>query len=832
MTVIRSTCTRLMTAALLLLAAATLANARDAVWTGGWDTVWRDGGSALYLEQEGSVVTGRYPALEGVLSGEARGNVLVGQWKDSAGTGSFVFSLSPDRQTFAGRFGNGEWWNGKRMPEVEGREFGADVSSPRAALRTILLAGNATKDDRYDDLSRALQVLDFDDIEPTRRDTAIERLTLARMLFAILDKLTFRVWDIPSEEGFDEDTTVTLHQAGTRETFDLEFRYRIKPNGAAGWFIVVPPRKEMESALERLGGSTVVTKDLGRAYARLKSPRDAMRSFLEGYANWKETGDAQLMMSAMNRSALAPSSRVTESQHMAEYLKGVIDRVGQVVWQEIPDFADGEDPYQYFVHPVGRVEIAPYVDADGNRTWQLSDDTVANARELFLSLEDMPLAPGLEQPEPSGFLKLRSWIRSIDRDLLDRLGGVEIWQWIVLGTVLIGVVLIDVLAIALFRRIARAAPRARPEGEEETPQSGTWGYVYPIAVLFAAGVILLMVNALSMPQNVGVPLQLAASVMLVAVGGWLAYNLVDVLMGLAGERSLRVRSTDQLMRSIIIALLKIAIILGTLLLIAEVLEIPWEGVAAGVGIGGIAIALAARSTLENFLGGLTLLADRPVRAGDFCRFGDKVGTVESLGLRSIRIRSLDRTVYTIPNGEFINLHIENYSKRDRILLKSEINLRYETTPDQMRWVLSQIRRLLLAHPKVLPEPARARFVQFGSHSLDIEIFAYVACTDYSEFLAIKEDINLRLADIVEASGTSFAFPSSVTYLARDPGVDAEKTDKAENAVEAWRNNDRLPFPEFPNEERWEMIDTLEYPGPGSPDSRAAQERKRAAAETS
>lgn len=557
-----------------------------------------------------------------------------------------------------------------------------------------------------------------------------------------------------------------------------------------------------------------------------------MRSFLEGYADWKTTGDTQLMLSAMNQTGLSPASRISESQHMAEYLKGIIDRIGEVVWQEIPDYADREEPYQFFVHPVGRIEIAPYTDADGKRTWQLSDDTVANARELFLSLEDMPLAPGLEQPEQSGFLKLRSRIRSIDRDLLDRVLGVEIWQWLVLAAVLLGAVLIDLVIFGLARRFAPSAPPPPVPGEAGDPAPAApprvRRYLYPLAVVLAAGAVLVAVNAMSMPQHVSVPIKLLASVILVLVCGWFAYHLVDDVMGFAGERSLRVRATDQLLRSIILALVKIAIIIGTLLVLAEVLDIPWQGVVAGVGIGGIAIALAARSTLENFLGGLTLLADRPVRAGDFCRFGDKIGTVESLGLRSIRIRSLDRTLYTVPNSEFINLHIENFAKRDGILLKTELALRYETTPDQMRWVLSEIRRLLLRHPKVRKEPARARFVRFGAHSLDIEIFAYVDCTDFSEFLAIQEDINLRLADIIAASGTSFAFPSMVAYMARDPGVDEAKTEKAESAVEAWRSNDRLPFPEFAVNERWDMINTLDYPGAGSPDSRAAQARKEAA----
>ena len=148
--------------------------------------------------------------------------------------------------------------------------------------------------------------------------------------------------------------------------------------------------------------------------------------------------------------------------------------------------------------------------------------------------------------------------------------------------------------------------------------------------------------------------------------------------------------------------------------------------------------------------------------------------VEAIGLRSVKIRSLNRTVVTIPNAEFANLHIENFTRRDRVLLIAEIGLRYETTPDQLRWVLTEIRKLLLEHPRVTEDPARARFIGFGEHSVNIEIFAYVNTTDWNEFLAVREDIFLRLIDTVEESGTGFASPSTVNYLARDSGIDTER----------------------------------------------------------
>ncbi len=238
-------------------------------------------------------------------------------------------------------------------------------------------------------------------------------------------------------------------------------------------------------------------------------------------------------------------------------------------------------------------------------------------------------------------------------------------------------------------------------------------------------------------------------------------------------------------------------------------------VLAGLGIGGIAVALAAQKTVENFIGGITLYADQPVRVGEFCRFGGAVGTVEEVGLRSTRVRTLERTVVTIPNGEFSNLQIENFARRDRIWYHPTIGLRYETTPDQLRYVLVEVRQLLYAHPKVDSASARVRFVRFGSSSLDLEVFSYVTVTDFGEYLEVAEDLNLRMLDIVAAAGSSFAFPSQTTYVEQGSGLDPDRTRTAEARVQAWRERGELYLPRLPPEKIAAIDNTLPYPADGS-----------------
>jgi MscS family membrane protein len=244
---------------------------------------------------------------------------------------------------------------------------------------------------------------------------------------------------------------------------------------------------------------------------------------------------------------------------------------------------------------------------------------------------------------------------------------------------------------------------------------------------------------------------------------------------------------------------------------------------AGLGVGGIAVALAAQKSIEHLFGGVSLFADQPVQVGDFFRYGDQVGTVEEIGLRSTRVRTLDRTVVTIPNAEFSNLRLENFARRDRMRLWTMIGVRYETTPDQLRFLLARLREILLAHPRVTDDPARVRLVGFGAYSLDMEVFAYVDTADWSEFLGIREDLYLRFMDAIKEAGTGFAFPSSTTYVGRDAGLNEEEARHAEERVAAWREKGELPFPNFPDEARRGVWNTLDWPPTGS--SRVGERRE-------
>ncbi len=296
---------------------------------------------------------------------------------------------------------------------------------------------------------------------------------------------------------------------------------------------------------------------------------------------------------------------------------------------------------------------------------------------------------------------------------------------------------------------------------------------------------------------------------------WLCVRVIDLVFKLK-QSQLVVTSSEKIsMVQLGRKLSKIMAGIVGALVIFYIAGINIAAVLTGLGIGGIAIAFAAQKTLENLFGGIMIISDQPIRVGDFCQAGDHIGTVENIGLRSTRIRTLKRTVVFVPNGQLALMSLENFTMRDKIWFYHTLHLRYETTADQLRYILAEIRKMLYEHSKVESPSARIRFVGFGNSSLDLEVFAYVLETQYEAFLPIQEDLLLRVMDIIEASGTGFAFPSQTTYIARDSGLDAAKSQKAMETVHQWREQGKLPFPDFSPETISEMDSKIEYPPPDS-----------------
>jgi MscS family membrane protein len=315
---------------------------------------------------------------------------------------------------------------------------------------------------------------------------------------------------------------------------------------------------------------------------------------------------------------------------------------------------------------------------------------------------------------------------------------------------------------------------------------------YPLVLLFSAGAVyVLSLGSYSLLGRLF--WKFLASITAAISLMWILIHLIEV-----GAKIMEKRNPEaaNAVISLSATLLKALIIVtGLVVIFYYFAGINLTAVVTGLGVGGIALAFAAQKTIENFFGGVFLIWDKPIRPGDFCKAGEHQGIVEHIGLRSTKIRTLNRTTVFIPNGQLSAISIENLAMRDRFLLRHTLNLRCETTLDQLRYLLVRLRELLYQYPKVDSETARISLIGFGQSSLDVEIFAYILETAQDQFFAIQEDLLLQIMDVVESCGSGFAFPSQTLYMSKDQGVDKNKSREADAAVRHWMDQGELPFPD-------------------------------------
>jgi MscS family membrane protein len=210
--------------------------------------------------------------------------------------------------------------------------------------------------------------------------------------------------------------------------------------------------------------------------------------------------------------------------------------------------------------------------------------------------------------------------------------------------------------------------------------------------------------------------------------------------------------------------IKLLIAIAAVLVYLNQLGINITTVLAGLGVGGIAVALALQKPMEDIFGAITLYTQQPIRVGDFCRIGDVTGTIEEIGLRTTRVRTLANTLIAVPNARLATEPIDNISAREKILYRPILRLGYDTTPQQLLEISEGIRNLLSSHEKVLEENNRVRFKEIADDALLVEVYAYLATTDWSEYLELAEKLNIRILEIIAQAGTSLALPAQTLYV--------------------------------------------------------------------
>ncbi|PLW69092.1 mechanosensitive ion channel family protein [Pseudohalioglobus lutimaris] len=390
-------------------------------------------------------------------------------------------------------------------------------------------------------------------------------------------------------------------------------------------------------------------------------------------------------------------------------------------------------------------------DGKGGRVWKLSNATVARIPDMWEELGYSDTA-----------VKLSRWLPEF------RFMGMENWQ--VAGLVLFFLLAWPVASIItyLLMRLALLIPNRFPLGIQHFFRRPMRFFVF-------------IVIARLLIDHLG--LSMTASILLESSGiDYVAFTVL--FMGvLSLLRDYQIRKMQHAGNTHYVALLKPFTTILKILVIT-IIALYWakqagydmSTILAGLGVGSLAVALAAQKTLENVIGAITLYTARPVSAGDLCRFGDVTGIVEEIGLRSTIIRTLDRSMVVIPNSVFSSVEIENYSERDRIRFYRRYRIQVPSA-DQMRSILEDVRALLLGHEQVMEDTVSVRFEDIIDANAILRVDAGVATTNFQDFLAVAEDLNLGMLDIVDRAGARFTGPAQLHQEPMPPA--AEGKGKAE-----------------------------------------------------
>jgi MscS family membrane protein len=396
------------------------------------------------------------------------------------------------------------------------------------------------------------------------------------------------------------------------------------------------------------------------------------------------------------------------------------------------------------------LELVRVNDPVVGKIWLISSDTLEKIPELY----DQVQARQVETRLPEWMVQYQ-------------LAGMPLWQWLAL------LLMVPVAAVAgwLLLVLLNFPLRwwARKRGQTELAH---WHSVSgPAWLLVGTTIHRILAHYLGMPllqrhyyvQVATVALIIGAMGILWRVIRWFMRRVRTRALahGHSGTGSLMLLG-ERIIKAIVVVM-AIFFILG-------VLGFNLSTALAGVGIGTLAVGFGAQQTIANLFGGVSVLGDEVIRVGDVCKFGDRTGTVEDIGLRSTRVRTEERTLLAIPNGTVATINVENLSRRDKILFKTVLGLHPETAPGQVRTVLAEIRNVLASQPKIEASTARVRLTEVTSSAINMELVCYVLTRDFDEFATARETLLLRIMKFVEDSGTNLASASQTLYLGGDPGA--------------------------------------------------------------
>ena len=496
---------------------------------------------------------------------------------------------------------------------------------------------------------------------------------------------------------------------------------------------------------------------------RFESPRATMFAFLEAMG----AGDTDRAIDCFD---IPPTAREAGVEISAR-LFNVINRIGEIIPFQLPGAVGAErlNAFTYFPSNDHRqdalLDLAPnavieFVRTD-NGAWKFSRRTFDGASDFYRRVEVLPVRFGHES------ITIPMRIRSVFPSALRRgeLLGVEHWQWLGLLTLLVLSVLLD-FAVRLFISGAARAVIARRRGRVE-PDS-IKAFVRPFGLLAGASFALLLIWTLGLPPVAMLVLMPALRLVLAVAGVWSAMRLTDLVSEhLMSKAVLTQTRIDDLLIPLLRKSAKIFIFAVGLIYIANSLNIQILPLLTGLGIGGLAVAFAAKDTIENFFGSIAVIVDHPFEVGDWILVDGAEGTVEEIGFRSTRIRTFYNSIITVPNATLVRAKVDNYGRRRYRRFKTHIAIAYDTNPDTIEAFCEGIRTLIRVHPYTRKDYYHVWLHQMGASSLDVLLYMFLETPDWQTELRERHRILLDIIRLANKLQVEFAFPTQTIHLRQD-----------------------------------------------------------------
>jgi MscS family membrane protein len=492
-----------------------------------------------------------------------------------------------------------------------------------------------------------------------------------------------------------------------------------------------------------------------------------MTTFLEAM-NQREW-DRAIATLNLERGGFSDDVIATRGRELGAELKAVIDRVAFVQLEEIPE--ELGDRSSYIWETVDGIPVS--LERVGEGEWLFSRETLDRLPDLWEAVKDRDVVEGVEEAPQTPAM----WMRERMPESL-RQGGVllQYWQWLALALLIfVGVLVERIVTFVLQRIVARQLSRQLAGRTVE--DSLVTSSMRPLGVVAMAAVWWLGLLALGLPPQALLVLLVAVKFLAIASIVWSAYRAVDVgaavLESYAAETDTRY---DDLLIPLLRSSAKIFIAAFGVVFLADNLNINITGLLAGLGIGGIAFALAAQDTVKNFFGSVTVLMDRPFQVGDWVVIGGTEGTVETVGFRSTRIRTFYNSLVTLPNSNLISAEVDNYGARRYRRWKANLGVAYDTPPEKIDVLCEGIRELVRRHPYTRKDYFHVYLNQYGPSSLDILLYIFWETPDWATELRERHRLAVDILRLTQHLGVEIAFPTQTLYLKRGSETTTEAFD--------------------------------------------------------